>query len=96
MGKLRKKRCKSCLSIAMLVPKRIPKDKKAGTPIGPNDMLIAAHALAQGLTLVTDNMNEFARVPGLEVEVRLHPIQLPFHSALSAPWQRTIEIRLPF
>lgn len=39
-----------------------------GTPIGPNDMLIAAHALALGLTLVTDNTREFSRVPGLKVE----------------------------
>jgi tRNA(fMet)-specific endonuclease VapC len=40
----------------------------AGTPIGPNDLLIAAHALASGLTLVTDNAEEFGRVAGLEVE----------------------------
>jgi tRNA(fMet)-specific endonuclease VapC len=42
--------------------------EKNGTPIGPNDMLIAAHALSLGFTLVTDNMDEFARVPGLTVE----------------------------
>lgn len=40
----------------------------AGTPIGPNDLLIAAHARALGLTLVTDNVSEFCRVPGLAVE----------------------------
>ncbi len=40
----------------------------AGTPIGPNDLLIAAHALSLGATLVTDNLREFARVPGLAVE----------------------------
>lgn len=39
----------------------------AGTPIGPNDLLIAAHALAEGCTLVTDNEGEFRRVPGLPV-----------------------------
>lgn len=39
-----------------------------GTPIGPNDMLIAAHALAIGTTLVTANVREFERVPGLVVE----------------------------
>jgi tRNA(fMet)-specific endonuclease VapC len=39
-----------------------------GTPIGPNDMLIASHALALGATLVTDNEEEFLRVPGLRVE----------------------------
>jgi tRNA(fMet)-specific endonuclease VapC len=41
---------------------------RAGTPIGPNDMLIAAHALALGCTLVTNNEEEFRRVPGLRVE----------------------------
>ena len=40
----------------------------AGTPIGANDMLIAAHAMAQGLTVVTDNVREFRRVEGLRVE----------------------------
>jgi tRNA(fMet)-specific endonuclease VapC len=39
----------------------------AGTPIGANDMLIAAHGLALGRTLVTDNEREFARVEGLDV-----------------------------
>lgn len=39
-----------------------------GTPIGPNDMLIAAHALSRGLTVVTDNAAEFGRVKGLKVE----------------------------
>jgi tRNA(fMet)-specific endonuclease VapC len=38
-----------------------------GTPIGPNDMLIAAHALSRGLTVVTDNTAEFGRVKGLKV-----------------------------
>lgn len=42
--------------------------EQAGTPIGPNDLLIAAHALDLGLTLVTDNVDEFARVVGLRVE----------------------------
>lgn len=42
--------------------------ERAGTPIGPNDLLIAAHARALGLTLVTHNESEFARVPGLKVE----------------------------
>jgi len=40
----------------------------SGTPIGPNDMLIAAHALALDLILVTANVREFARVPGLIME----------------------------
>jgi tRNA(fMet)-specific endonuclease VapC len=42
--------------------------EKAGTPIGANDYLIAAHALATDLTLVTDNIGEFFRVPGLAVQ----------------------------
>lgn len=41
---------------------------RRGTPIGPNNMLIAAHALSVGLTLVTANTGEFSRVPGLNVE----------------------------
>lgn len=42
--------------------------EQAGTPIGPNDMLIAAHALAVESILVTANTSEFVRVPGLVVE----------------------------
>ena len=38
------------------------------TPIGPMDLLIAAHARAEGLVLVTNNVREFERVPGLELE----------------------------
>jgi tRNA(fMet)-specific endonuclease VapC len=40
----------------------------AGTPIGPNDTAIAGHAIAIGCTLVTNNMREFSRVPGLVYE----------------------------
>ena len=39
-----------------------------GTPIGPLNMLIAGHALAEGLTLVTNNVREFERVPDLRQE----------------------------
>jgi len=39
--------------------------EQAGTPIGPNDTMIAATAMAHGLTLVTHNTREFARVAGL-------------------------------
>ena len=39
-----------------------------GSPIGPYDMMIAAHALSQGLIVVTDNEREFRRISGLEVE----------------------------
>ncbi len=41
---------------------------KAGTPIGPYDQLIAGHARALGLILVTNNLREFQRVAGLRVE----------------------------
>ena len=42
--------------------------QSSGTPIGPLDMLIAAHARSEGMTLVTNNVREFERVPDLEVE----------------------------
>lgn len=42
--------------------------ERLGTPIGPNDTLIAAHALALDCTLVTGNEAQFRRVPGLRVE----------------------------
>jgi len=41
---------------------------RRGTPIGPYDLQIAAIALANGLTLVTNNTHEFERVPGLVIE----------------------------
>lgn len=42
--------------------------KRRGTPIGPYDTLIAGHAMARGLTLVTNNTGEFSRVAGLQIE----------------------------
>ncbi len=39
-----------------------------GVPIGPYDLLIAAHALGRGLILVTANVKEFRRVDGLKIE----------------------------
>jgi tRNA(fMet)-specific endonuclease VapC len=39
-----------------------------GTPIGGNDLWIAAHALAGDMTVITNNLREFQRVPGLKVE----------------------------
>lgn len=42
--------------------------EKAGRPIGVNDLHIAAHARSEGLTLVTNNLDEFGRVPGLLTE----------------------------
>jgi tRNA(fMet)-specific endonuclease VapC len=41
---------------------------RSGQLIRPVDLFIAAHALALGLTLITANMREFSRVPGLHVE----------------------------
>jgi tRNA(fMet)-specific endonuclease VapC len=42
--------------------------RRRGTPIEANDYWIAAHARHLGLTLVTNNMREFSRVPGLKIE----------------------------
>lgn len=42
--------------------------QRNGTPMGTADALIAGHARAEGLILVTNNVREFARVPGLTVE----------------------------
>ena len=42
--------------------------EERGTPIGPNDLMIAAIALANGLTLVTHNRREFERVATLKLE----------------------------
>ena len=42
--------------------------ERAGTPIGPLDTLIAAHALSMNVTLVANNEREFRRMPGLRVE----------------------------
>lgn len=42
--------------------------EKIGRPIGNNDLWIAAHALASGFTLVTNNTKEFERVPLLQIE----------------------------
>ena len=42
--------------------------ESGGTPIGPLDTQIAAHALARHVVLVTNNTREFARVPGLVLE----------------------------
>ena len=66
------------LSALEVLPLEAPADRQyaelrhhlthQGTPIGPNDLLIAAHALATDLTVVTANVGEFSRVPGLKVE----------------------------
>ena len=42
--------------------------EKQGKPIGPMDLMIAAHAKSIGATLVTNNAKEFMRVPGLNID----------------------------
>lgn len=66
------------LSVLEILPLDSPTDihyaklrwqlERDGTPIGPNDMLIAAQALATNLTVVTANVREFRRVRDLPVE----------------------------
>lgn len=51
--------------------------EKAGTVIGPHDMLIAAICMARGCTLVTSNTREFARIPGLVIEDWLRSVTRP-------------------
>lgn len=73
-----RKQMEQVLSVLPILPLEQPADqrygalraqlKRKGTPIGPNDMLIAAHALSLDATLVTANIGEFSRVPGLKVE----------------------------
>ena len=48
--------------------------EQGGQPIGANDMLIAAHAMALGYTVVTDNEREFSRIEDLGVENWLRPM----------------------
>jgi tRNA(fMet)-specific endonuclease VapC len=47
--------------------------ERAGAIIGAHDLLIASHALAEELVLVTDNDKEFSRVPNLKIENWLRP-----------------------
>ena len=42
--------------------------ERAGTPIGNNDLWIAAHALSLGVTLISNNLREFERVPKLKLD----------------------------
>jgi tRNA(fMet)-specific endonuclease VapC len=42
--------------------------ERAGQPCGPYDMLIGAHARSEGLIVVTNNLREFARMPGVRAE----------------------------
>jgi tRNA(fMet)-specific endonuclease VapC len=71
-------RLEAVLGLLEIVPFEPPTDavygrirarlEQAGTPIGGNDLLIAAQAIALGDTVVTDNEREFGRVEGLKVE----------------------------
>ncbi|TEA80136.1 type II toxin-antitoxin system VapC family toxin [Allopusillimonas ginsengisoli] len=71
-------RVESVLEVIPIIPLDIPADTEyggiraeleaAGKPIGANDLLIAAHASALGMTLVTANAREFERIRGLAVE----------------------------
>ena len=42
--------------------------ERAGLPCGPHDMQIGGHARSEGLIVVTNNMREFSRMPGIRVE----------------------------
>lgn len=71
-------RVDQALSALTVLPLSVPVDavygdiratlERSGTPIGPNDLLIAAHAVASNMILVTANEGEFRRVKGLVVE----------------------------
>lgn len=71
-------RVESLLETIPILPLDVPSDAEyggiraeleaAGLIIGQNDLLIAAHAYALGLTLVTDNTREFSRIRGLKLE----------------------------
>jgi len=66
------------LAAMLVVPFEVPSDRKyahlrqllesSGNPFGPNDLLIAAQAQTNEQILVTANVSEFSRVPGLQVE----------------------------
>lgn len=73
-----RRRVDALLSALQVLPLEPPADvhyatirahlARRGIPIGPNDLLIAAHAKCLGLVVVTANEDEFRRVPGLAVE----------------------------
>lgn len=71
-------RVEDILATIPVLPLEVPADadygrqraqlEASGQSIGGNDLLIASHALALGLTLVTHNTREFSRIAGLQVE----------------------------
>lgn len=77
------KKIEQLLSVIDVLPLEVDADReygmirssleKSGTTIGANDMLIAAHALSQNLTLITGNTSEFSRINGLKLENWLKP-----------------------
>lgn len=79
-GKLMRQ-ARQILSVMDILPLESPVDEhygeirahlnQVGRPIGGNDLFIAAHARSLDMILVTDNIREFSRVPGLKVETWL-------------------------
>lgn len=73
-----RERLLNLLTLMPVLPFRNPADDvygviraqlhRQGRLIGPNDLFIAAHAIAEGCTLVTANLREFQRIPSLSVE----------------------------
>lgn len=60
--------CPQGTSICRHYAEQFSRLKAAGTPIGANDLWIACHALAEGATLVTNNLREFGRISELRTE----------------------------
>lgn len=77
------RRVESMLDEIGILPLDVPADEDyarvrhgleaAGRPIGANDLFIAAHAIRLDATLVTANLREFSRVPGLKTENWIDP-----------------------
>ena len=63
--------------------------ERAGTPIGVNDLHIAAHARSEGLTLVTNNEREFVRVPALQIENWLRDVEKPVEKNVEKNVEKT-------
>ena len=78
------KKVEDLLGVIRVLPIDVPVDREygrirteleaVGRSIGPNDLMIAAHACALGATMVTANVDEFTRVAGLQVENWLQPL----------------------
>ena len=78
------KKVEDLLGVIRVLPIDVPVDREygrirteleaVGRSIGPNDLMIAAHACALGATMVTANVDDFTRVAGLQVENWLQPL----------------------